>query len=67
MARTVRDANHETRSVRLRPLIRSEPCWRGLESGFPLSRWPFVQLLRVVAPGTMQRIARAMGRESDNG
>ena len=36
MARTVRDANLETRTVRLRLAIRSEPYWRGLEKGFAL-------------------------------
>jgi integrase len=36
MARTVRDANLETRTARLRLPIRSEPYWRGLESGFAL-------------------------------
>jgi integrase len=36
MARTVRDANLETRSARLRLAIRSEPYWRGLEKGFAL-------------------------------
>jgi integrase len=34
MARTVRDTNLETRTARLRLLIRSEPYWRGLERGF---------------------------------
>src|ERR1700730_19124638 len=34
MARTVRDANLETRTARLRLSIRSEPYWRGLEKGF---------------------------------
>jgi integrase len=36
MARTVRDANLETRTARLRLPIRSEPYWRGLERGFAL-------------------------------
>jgi integrase len=36
MARTVRDANLETRTARLRLRIRSEPYWRGLERGFAL-------------------------------
>jgi integrase len=36
MARTVRDANLETRAARLRLLIHSEPYWRGLEKGFAL-------------------------------
>jgi hypothetical protein len=36
MARTVRDANLETRTARLRLPIRSEPYWRGLEKGFAL-------------------------------
>jgi integrase len=36
MARTVRDANLETRSARLRLTIRAEPFWRGLEKGFAL-------------------------------
>ena len=36
MARTVRDANLETRSARLRLPIRPEPYWRGLEKGFAL-------------------------------
>src|SRR5262249_4936232 len=36
MARTVRDANLETRTARLRLPIRSEPSWRGLEKGFAL-------------------------------
>jgi integrase len=36
MARTVRDANLETRTARLRLAIRSEPYWRGLEKGFAL-------------------------------
>jgi integrase len=36
MARTVRDANLETRTARLRLPIRTEPYWRGLESGFAL-------------------------------
>src|SRR5262245_56922552 len=36
MARTVRDANLETRTARLRLRIRSEPYWRGLEKGFAL-------------------------------
>jgi integrase len=36
MARTVRDANLETRTARLRLTIRSEPYWRGLEKGFAL-------------------------------
>jgi len=36
MARTVRDANLETRAARLRLPIRSEPYWRGLEKGFAL-------------------------------
>src|SRR6185312_14196304 len=36
MARTVRDANLETRTARLRLSIRSEPYWRGLEKGFAL-------------------------------
>jgi integrase len=36
MARTVRDANLETRTARLRLPIRSEPHWRGLEKGFAL-------------------------------
>ena len=33
MARTVRDANLETRTARLRLPIRTEPYWRGLERG----------------------------------
>jgi integrase len=36
MARTVRDAKLDTRTARLRLLIRSEPYWRGLEKGFAL-------------------------------
>ena len=36
MARTVRDANLETRTARLRLPIRSEPYWRGLEKAFAL-------------------------------
>ena len=36
MARTVRDANLETRTARLRLPIRTEPFWRGLEKGFAL-------------------------------
>jgi integrase len=36
MARTVRDANLETRTARLRLAIRTEPYWRGLEKGFAL-------------------------------
>ena len=36
MARTVRDANLETRTARLRLPIRPEPYWRGLEKGFAL-------------------------------
>jgi integrase len=36
MARTVRDANLESRTARLRLPIRSEPYWRGLEKGFAL-------------------------------
>jgi hypothetical protein len=36
MARTVRDANLESRTARLRLPIRSEPYWRGLERGFAL-------------------------------
>jgi hypothetical protein len=36
MARTVRDANLETRTARLRLPIRPEPYWRGLETGFAL-------------------------------
>jgi hypothetical protein len=36
MARTVRDANLETRTARLRLPIRTEPYWRGLEKGFAL-------------------------------
>jgi len=36
MARTVRDANLETRTARHRFPIRSEPYWRGLEKGFAL-------------------------------
>jgi integrase len=36
LARTVRDANLETRTARLRLPIRSEPYWRGLEKGFAL-------------------------------
>ncbi len=36
MARTVRDANLETRTARLRLSIRTEPYWRGLEKGFAL-------------------------------
>src|SRR6516162_9722792 len=36
MARTVRDANLETRTARLRLPIRSEPYWRGLEKGLAL-------------------------------
>jgi integrase len=36
MARTVRDTNLETRTARLRLPIRSEPYWRGLETGFAL-------------------------------
>jgi hypothetical protein len=36
MARTVRDANLETRTARLRLAIRSEPYWRGLEKSFAL-------------------------------
>ena len=36
MARTVRDANLETRTARLRLTIRTEPYWRGLEKGFAL-------------------------------
>jgi integrase len=36
MGRTVRDANLDTRTARLRLLIRSEPYWRGLEKGFAL-------------------------------
>jgi integrase len=36
MARTVRDANLETRTARLRLSIRAEPYWRGLEKGFAL-------------------------------
>src|SRR5262249_48088842 len=36
MARTVRDANLETRTARLRLAIRSEPYWRGLEKAFAL-------------------------------
>ena len=33
MGRTVRDANLETRTARLRLSIRTEPYWRGLERG----------------------------------
>jgi integrase len=36
MARTVRDANLETRTARHRLPIRPEPYWRGLEKGFAL-------------------------------
>src|SRR5262245_10858765 len=36
MARTVRDANLETRTARLRLAIRTEPYWRALEQGFAL-------------------------------
>jgi hypothetical protein len=36
MACTVRDANLETRTARLRLPIRPEPYWRGLEKGFAL-------------------------------
>jgi integrase len=36
MARTVRDANLETRTARLRLAIRTEPYWRGLERSFAL-------------------------------
>ena len=36
MARTVRDANLETRTARARLRIRTEPYWRGLEKGFAL-------------------------------
>src|SRR5262245_43909019 len=36
MARTVRDANLETRTARLRLRTRAEPYWRGLERGFAL-------------------------------
>jgi integrase len=36
MARTVRDANLETRTARLRLSIRTEPYWRGLERSFAL-------------------------------
>ncbi len=36
MGRTVRDANLETRTARLRLPIRGEPYWRGLEKGFAL-------------------------------
>lgn len=36
MARTVRDANLETRTARLRLPIRAEPYWRGLEKSFAL-------------------------------
>ena len=36
LARTVRDANLETRTARLRLPIRTEPYWRGLEKGFAL-------------------------------
>ena len=36
MARTVRDANLETRTARLKLAIRTEPYWRGLERGFAL-------------------------------
>jgi integrase len=36
MARTVRDANLETRTARLRLPIRTEPYWRGMERGFAL-------------------------------
>ena len=36
MGRTVRDANLETRTARLRLPIRTEPYWRGLEKGFAL-------------------------------
>jgi integrase len=36
MARTVRDANLETRTARLRLAIRTEPYWRGLERAFAL-------------------------------
>jgi integrase len=36
MARTVRDANLETRTARHRLTIRTEPYWRGLEKGFAL-------------------------------
>ncbi len=36
MGRTVRDANLETRTARLRLPIRPEPYWRGLEKGFAL-------------------------------
>ena len=36
MARTVRDANLETRTARHHLPIRSEPYWRGLEKGFAL-------------------------------
>ncbi len=36
MARTVRDANLETRTARLRLAVRTEPYWRGLEKGFAL-------------------------------
>jgi integrase len=34
MARTVRDANLETRTARLRLRVRAEPYWRALEMGF---------------------------------
>jgi hypothetical protein len=36
MARTVRDANLETRTARLRLKAQAEPYWRGLEKGLAL-------------------------------
>ena len=36
MARTVRDANLETRAARLRLKVQAEPYWRGLEKGLAL-------------------------------
>lgn len=36
MARTVRDANLETRTARLRLKVQAEPYWRGLEKGLAL-------------------------------
>ena len=36
MARTVRDANLETRAARLRLKVQTEPYWRGLEKGLAL-------------------------------
>lgn len=36
MGRTVRDANLETRTARLRLAVRGEPYWRGLETGLAL-------------------------------